>query len=379
MAWETDQYTLPKEPIAEVGADVSAYIHSRLLNAVSMANENRKGLAENILVLEATLTDYQKQLAKLNGPPLKQNFIWKSFYLQSEIESLKAKVKEGKKQLSSYQSRDYVVQLIAEMAGRPLAAQEKQDAIFGFITNLTPYPTGLKGGQQIAFAPDRLDTVYAYAGFHRILHPSYFIFSSTIKLYGVELGMDKLGHFLNQGFQYYLQFTASKNAGSSYQQAIQAAVNWGVESELTYYGSWVSGIYSNADLASNYAGLHFYLNLFEPLTIDGVTYPELLKQVAGGNYIFNETPENSAELLLKRFVSAHMNEALTPSSFEYLQYVVIKEAVIERCVDWRGKYPFPTMLLADPKELTVWNGDDYGFRAENTISVLDSCYMAISH
>ena len=44
--------------------------------------------------------------------------------------------------------------------------------------------------------------IYAYAGFHRGMSASYFIHSSTMKAYGVEFGLDKLGHTFAQGQGY---------------------------------------------------------------------------------------------------------------------------------------------------------------------------------
>ena len=53
------------------------------------------------------------------------------------------------------------------------------------------------------------------------------------------------------------------------EEAVQQAVKWGQKTERTYFGLWVSGVYSNADLYANYAGMKFYDALTQPLTVGG--------------------------------------------------------------------------------------------------------------
>lgn len=366
-AWETDQFTLSNQPIAETGEEISHYVYSHLLESLKSAKQHRLTYADTVKNLSIELQK-AKKLKRLR--------------YTSSLSDLDDQIKQLQKRLDYYQqySENYfqtpsgIASRIQHIIGSAIADQERQDAIWGTVTNLTPYEAGMKAQLPVKFYPSKFDSVYAYAGFHRVLHPSHFILSSTIKLYNIEIGMDKLGHLFNEGYQYYLLFEEAKINGDSDKVALEKAITWGVDTEDTYYGSWVSGIYSNADLASNYAGLHFYLNLFSPLTLDGVIYPPILEKDELGDYQVNNVPTNKAQVLLKRYISYHMNEALNPSSLEYLQYIVVEEAIKNRCHAWQNKYPDPTLLLTQSSNLTRWNGDEYGFDDNNTISILQSCF-----
>lgn len=376
-AWETDQYTLPPQPIADTGEEISYYIYKSLLESIHLANLHRITYPDKIKQLKI-------QIAEKKGLLIKIDPFLTHPKMKSQKSRLKIKINQLQDRLQHYtyydahyyQTPKGMAELITKLLGGRISLAEKDDAIWGKITELTPYLSGIKGQKQIAFDPGKLGSVYAFAGFHRILHPSHFVFSSTIKLYSIEIGMDKLGHLFNEGFQYYHEFNQAKEAGDSDYLALQKAVAWGVDTENSYYGRWVSGIYSNADLASNYAGLHFYFNLFSPLIINGVKYPALLLQNERGDYLINRDDGNQPQELLKRFISYHMNEAFNPSSLEYLQYIVVKEAVKNRCLLWEKKYPNLNVLNEKLTDLARWNGDEYGFNSENTISIYDSCFTS---
>ncbi len=78
--------------------------------------------------------------------------------------------------------------------------------------------------------------------------------SPTVNAYGYYLGTDKLDHFFRQGHEYFELAQA---------KGVAAAVAHGVKQEHTYFGTLSSGVYSNSDLAANYAGMKFYQNLRE--------------------------------------------------------------------------------------------------------------------
>lgn len=80
----------------------------------------------------------------------------------------------------------------------------------------------------------------------------------TLRIDGVNLGTDKLGHFFPNGQRYYERFREEKGRGRSDQQAIESAVRFGVEQEKGILGGLASGIFSFADLEANYQGLRFF-------------------------------------------------------------------------------------------------------------------------
>src|SRR5581483_4470203 len=75
-------------------------------------------------------------------------------------------------------------------------------------------------------------------------------FSSTIKVYGVYMGTDKLGHFTDEGINYYYTWLAARQSGAPERDAIAAAVRKGTQgfmSESGMLGSLGNADYSNAD------------------------------------------------------------------------------------------------------------------------------------
>jgi hypothetical protein len=80
--------------------------------------------------------------------------------------------------------------------------------------------------------------------------------SSTIKVNGQLIGTDKLGHFLDQGFEFYTPYRTSG-------YDIDVAMRGSIGSERTYSGGSSTGTISYSDSVANYHGIHFYHNLAE--------------------------------------------------------------------------------------------------------------------
>jgi hypothetical protein len=78
--------------------------------------------------------------------------------------------------------------------------------------------------------------------------------SSLLRLGDHVVGVDKLGHFLVEGWSY---FDIAYLRG----EGIDAALDWGEKTERTYFGLYTTGIYSYADLAANFEGMRFWLRL----------------------------------------------------------------------------------------------------------------------
>jgi hypothetical protein len=83
----------------------------------------------------------------------------------------------------------------------------------------------------------------------------------TIKINGVLVGSDKLGHFLSQGRKVYKRYMRSED------EAI--AAEHSAYTERALFGQSTTGSYSNADLVANYEGFRFYLSLFNDDVIPG--------------------------------------------------------------------------------------------------------------
>lgn len=85
--------------------------------------------------------------------------------------------------------------------------------------------------------------------------------ASTIKVNGVLVGTDKLGHFIDQGFTYYSHYR--KKEGHSEYQKIWTALSGSAGEEKGAFGGKSTGTISYADSFANYQGLLFYHRLTE--------------------------------------------------------------------------------------------------------------------
>jgi len=75
--------------------------------------------------------------------------------------------------------------------------------------------------------------------------------SDVVNINGHLVGLDKLGHFFAQGWQY---FELSHIEG----QTIHQALEWGRQREAGKFGYSTTGIFSFADLVSNLNGMRFW-------------------------------------------------------------------------------------------------------------------------
>lgn len=80
--------------------------------------------------------------------------------------------------------------------------------------------------------------------------------ASTIKVNGELIGTDKLGHFIDQGFERYRFF---RERGNKMDVALDGSK--GMEGSL--YGAGSTGIVSYADMMANYHGILFYHELVD--------------------------------------------------------------------------------------------------------------------
>lgn len=90
-------------------------------------------------------------------------------------------------------------------------------------------------------------------GFLEHLHNSIGI-EPSIKLSDVVMGVDKIGHFLSEGYDY---FEIYHLKGKPFSEAH----NHVIELEKGYYGLKTTNVYSYADIASSISGLYFWENL----------------------------------------------------------------------------------------------------------------------
>ena len=331
-AFETDQYNLPPEPLADIGDEVSNYVEESLSKAIFRLNAEiavRQSCLENAESKKTKCGSAHKELERLN-------------YLRSE---------------------------------RAVAAE-----VYNLLgTGVPPFTSSENWLKSHDFKkqPARYRTSL-WQSIYLTLPIDYVGLAPTVNLYGAQFGTDKIAHFFQQGYSYYKIYNDALKDGMTPAEASAKAVIWGQKTERTYYGTLLTGVYSNADLCANYAGMRFYQGLTRAIQIGASVRPPVIV-LKEGRWEFNENVDLRG-VLLKPFMSSHLNEALNPSVFTKhlgLRASVRRNVKKQGCRQWRKQYP--DVSRADFEELTRrltrWHGEDYGFTdSKNFITIADTCF-----
>ena len=107
----------------------------------------------------------------------------------------------------------------------------------------------------------RHQSIYTGLPFWATRVVSLFGVCPTVKVNGVLVGTDKLGHFFAQGNKYYRRWLKSRDEVRAAEQS--------ASTERAIFGSGTTGVYSNGDLVSNYEGYRFFRALTEDDVIPG--------------------------------------------------------------------------------------------------------------
>ncbi len=224
-------------------------------------------------------------------------------------------------------------------------------------SRLTRWVKGIRVAEaQVLFRPSLFDSIYRAA---LSPTPASFVFDSpTVHIHGYYLGTDKIDHFFQQGYEYYVRVAKLQTAGASAATAIATAVAHGVKQEHRHYGTLASGVYSNGDLAANYAGMKFYLNLRQSVQIGERVWPPLFERSSQG---WRLRPGLDPDRLLEPFFSDHFDESLNPSRYRFSRGS-IRARIRDRCVPWVRFYADRLGLVAPSGQsfATNWFGEDYG-------------------
>jgi hypothetical protein len=140
----------------------------------------------------------------------------------------------------------------------------------------------------------------------------------TLKVNGVIIGSDKLGHFFSQGMKYYRREVRGWKDERIY--------HWGAFVERWLFGQFTTGVYSNADLVANYEGLLFYRSLFEPDIVPGKP-PIIVWE--GDKPVFNRP------FTWKDHVNDYWDEVLDPSWVIPSVYKRLRPRIREFCDEYR--------------------------------------------
>lgn len=334
-AFETDQYNLPSPPLADIGDEVSEYAEQNLIKAVDKINAE----------ISARQSCLENSVAK------------------SKLINCESPARERAK-LEFLRSNDAVAQEVYNLLGA------------GFIP-FTKSSSWLES-HRFEAQPARYKTSYPKSIF-AVLPTNYLTISPTVKMYQSEFGTDKIAHFFQQGYSYYKIYGRAILKGHAPADAVRKAIRWGRMTERNFYGTLVSGVYSNADLAANYVGMKFYQNLTQPIKMADTTKPAVLS-LKNGAWALGEKSDSQG-VILKSFISNHFNEALNPSIFNNLIGLrsYVRRTVKKRsCEQWLKRYPDLSQLDLNEtsRALKLWNGEDYGFTdSRNFVTIVNTCFQ----
>jgi len=226
----------------------------------------------------------------------------------------------------------------------------------------------------VTFQPSVFESIYREA---LSPTPASFLFDSpTVHIHGYYLGTDKIDHFFQQGHAYFEQVMKNEADGDA-AGAIAAAVAHGAKQEHQQYGTLSSGVYSNGDLAANFAGMKFYLNLRHPVRISEKVLPPLLERSGRGWRLRLGIDPNH---VLEPFLSNHLDESLNPSRYRFSRKF-IRAHVRNRCGPWVQFYADRLDLVAPSGQSFAgnWYGEEYGhwLPAKEEISIATECDAAV--
>jgi ankyrin repeat protein len=333
-AHESEQYSLPLgRDFADLGPHLSKIVHGAIVDAASRTNDEVADAIDN--------GASPRRIAALQSAGYLAGKVWEYLFAAIPANEL----------------------LDLALASPPLRARYP-----GLVTMYRP-PASIYDDPLLV-----VDITKAVRTFFR---------AGSISAGGVVFGTDKLIHFINVGRIYHVQFEAEVSRGESEQAAGRAAVYSTLLNPFTsedgLLGMLSTGIYSNGDLAANYAGLLFYRNLSAPVPIGTRTLPPILERDGAGWRVVAR-PDSD---FFTAFVTPHWNEVLNPNS--YAGYVMDRLQVLlaERCadaVDWyrdpQGRRRTQAQFEMIESGLATYFGADYGHRANRgrKVTIASVCF-----
>ena len=163
----------------------------------------------------------------------------------------------------------------------------------------------------------RKESIYSGHPFWATRVAGLFGVGPTIKVNGVLIGSDKLGHFLSQGRKFYRRYLRYEDESRAAEQSAYT--------ERAIFGQMTTGSYSNADLVANYEGHRFYRSLFEDQVITDKS--AILKWTGAGWSI--QRPFDFAD-----HVNPYWDEALNINHYDKLLYEPMRERLTSFCGDY---------------------------------------------
>ncbi len=144
----------------------------------------------------------------------------------------------------------------------------------------------------------RRESLYGQLSVRATRTARFFGLGPNIKVNGVLIGTDKIGHFFSQGRKFYRRYLRSGDEAKAARRAVMT--------EHLLFGRLLTGSFSNADLVANYEGYRFHRGLFH----DGAVgrRPALMAWRNG-------RPERMRDFTWADHVNDFWDEALNPNAY----------------------------------------------------------------
>ena len=179
----------------------------------------------------------------------------------------------------------------------------------------------------------RRDSVYKGMPFWATRVNFIFGVGRSFRVNGVMVGSDKFGHFVSQGYKYYLR----ELRGESREKLLRK----GWFAERWIYGELTTGLFSNADIVANYEGWRFYQSLFKDDVVTGKT---AIMKLDRGIYV-QQRPFSFAD-----HINDYWDEALNPSYAVPSLNKRLRKAIKGLCPEYHKSPDFYTV----PDDAQLW-------------------------
>jgi hypothetical protein len=212
--------------------------------------------------------------------------------------------------------------------------------------------------------------------------------SHTVKAFGVYFGTDKIVHFHAVGASYYNKYFGLLKDGLPEKEAWQKVTKFyasqSLWSERSLFGSVLTGVYSNGDMAANTAGFKFFMNLTEKVALKGQDREPLVVR-CGVFWRLNQHVRIGSGWFAP-FISDHWNEALNPSQFDICRRFLVRrflrshaERIVRFYTDQDGRPNDPAYFVNLASELSTYYGEPYGHSrdVEHLLNLGNTCFPAL--
>jgi hypothetical protein len=212
--------------------------------------------------------------------------------------------------------------------------------------------------------------------------------SRTVKAFGVYFGTDKIVHFHALGSSYCRMYLDLLEDGlpekEAWQKVIAHHASRGVFSEASLFGSMLTGVYSNADMAANQAGFKFLVNLTQSVCLKGQERDPLVVRCGVFWRLNQHVRLRSGWFGL--FISDHWNEALNPCHYDVSRQPGVRRFlqnharhIVQFYTDKDGRPHDPAYFDNLARELCTHYGESYGHSGdlEHLLTIGNTCFPAL--